>query len=935
MRCASVTTCSSASAPRSPRRCGRERRRAPAPRRRRRRRLCRDGLRAPPGRPRRRPRDARRPPQLPPVPAAALPGGDVAAGARGHLVLAAADVRRRGERRRQARGGRGPRRGGPDRHDRGRRADHGRRRRPRRRLAAELLPHAGRGGARVPALRARPRPAPALARPGGLRGRRPPAGPRRPGRAELRDRRRRAYRRRDGGRAGGPHPRHDEHGVPRPCRERGADPPRRPRPHAARAFLRQRARLRGQDPAAQGRAAAPRRRGQRHRPRPRHARRRDDDPDALRDLGRRDQGAHGRRRDRAPAGPRRPNRRRARLQRRRCPRRVGDRRHGQHPGARRRAAAAARLRRPAERRVGGRQHPARRRGQAHTPVPLPRQGHHGDDRPRRRDRRGRPAPPRAARRDRVLVLARRPRDAAQRRAQPHRRVRRVGLGLVPQGGRAAGARPQRRVADRLERRRRRRVGGARARGGGPRAVIPLASTTVDLARAQFALTSIYHFLFVPLTLGLAPLVAVMQTLWHRTGEDAWYRLTRFFGTLLLINFAIGVATGLVQEFQFGMNWSVYSAFVGNVFGAPLAIEGLAAFFLESVFLGLWIFGWDRLSPRVHLATIWLVSLGTWLSAYFILVANSFMQHPVGYKIVGGQAQLTDVWAVLTNRFALVAVAHTLLVALTTGSLVILGVASWHILRGRNAATFRKAVALALIVGLPVTAVNLAVGSGFGIVATKDQPMKISGAEALWNTEQPAGFSLFQIGGFGQSDETPKVVLQVPDLLSWLATGSFTAKVEGLNQIQQQYVKQFGPGNYIPPVRVLYWSMRVMAYLGTLMFALCAVGAWLYRRRRLEQSRWFLWSAIVSMSFPFIAATAGWLLTEVGRQPWIVQGLLRTANANSPSVSAATIAVSLAVFATLYTALGVLDFVLLRRYARIDLPETPARQDQPPVAVPSY
>src|SRR3954471_24395432 len=194
----------------------------------------------------------------------------------------------------------------------------------------------------------------------------------------------------------------------------------------------------------------------------------------------------------------------------------------------------------------------------------------------------------------------------------------------------------------------------------------LAVSATDLARVQFATTSLYHFLFVPLTLGLAPLVAVMQTLWYRTRNDAWLRLTKFFGTLLLINFAIGVATGLVQEFQFGMNWSVYSEFVGNVFGAPLAIEGLAAFFLEATFLGLWIFGWNRLSPRVHLATIWLVVLGTWLSAYFILVANSWMQRPVGYELVDGEAHLTDVWALLTNEFALRAYLHVLLVGLTTG-----------------------------------------------------------------------------------------------------------------------------------------------------------------------------------------------------------------------------------------------------------------------------
>jgi cytochrome bd ubiquinol oxidase subunit I len=450
-------------------------------------------------------------------------------------------------------------------------------------------------------------------------------------------------------------------------------------------------------------------------------------------------------------------------------------------------------------------------------------------------------------------------------------------------------------------------------------VTPLAVSTVDLARGQFATTSIYHFLFVPLTLGLAPLVAIMQTTWYRTGVDAWLRLTKFFGTLLLINFAIGVATGLVQEFQFGMNWSVYSKFVGGVFGAPLAIEGLAAFFLEATFLGLWIFGWDRLSPRLHLATIWLVTLGTWLSAYFILVANSWMQHPVGYKLVDGEAQLTDVWALLSNEFALRAYLHVLLVGLTTGSIVVLGISCWHLLRGRNVDVFRRAAALALIVAVPITLINLTVGNRFGLAVTQAQAMKIASAEALWNTEQPAGFSMFQIGGFSQDDQDPSFVIQVPRLLSYMAAGSFDAKVEGINQLQAQEEKQFGKGNYIPNVEVIYWSIRVMAYLGVLMFLVAAVGAWLYRRRTLEKARWYLWTAIVATAFPFIAATAGWVLTEMGRQPWIVQGLLKTSEANSPNVSTATIGASLGVFVVLYIVLGVVDFVLMRRYARLDPP----------------
>jgi cytochrome d ubiquinol oxidase subunit I len=457
------------------------------------------------------------------------------------------------------------------------------------------------------------------------------------------------------------------------------------------------------------------------------------------------------------------------------------------------------------------------------------------------------------------------------------------------------------------------------------------ASAVDLARIQFATTSLYHFLFVPLTLGLAPLVAVMQTLWRRSGDDAWLRLTRFFGTLMLINFAIGVATGLVQEFQFGMNWSVYSEFVGDVFGAPLAVEGLAAFFLESTFLGLWIFGWNRLPARIHLATIWLAALGTWLSAFFILVANSWMQHPVGYKIDDGRAQLTNVWDLVTNKWGLWAFGHTIFAGLTTAAIVVLGVACWHLVRGQNRELFLKAAKLALIVAVPVSAFNLWFGSNFGIVVTEQQPMKIAAAEALWNTEQPASFSLFQIGGFSEGDQTPSLDIEVPRLLSFLSTGSFKGKVEGLNQIQAQYEQQYGSGNYLPIIEASYWSMRAMAYFGTLIFLVAAVGAFLYWRQRLERSRWFLWAAVATIPLPFLASIAGWVLTELGRQPWIVQGLLRTEDANSPNVSSTMLGVSLGMFIALYGVLAVVDFVLMRRYARVDPPETGEPEE---VAVPA-
>jgi cytochrome d ubiquinol oxidase subunit I len=466
-------------------------------------------------------------------------------------------------------------------------------------------------------------------------------------------------------------------------------------------------------------------------------------------------------------------------------------------------------------------------------------------------------------------------------------------------------------------------------------VTTVAVTTVDLARTQFAMTSLYHFLFVPLTLGLAPLVAVMQTLWYRGGDEAWLRLARFFGTLMLINFAIGVATGLVQEFQFGMNWSIYSKFVGDVFGAPLAIEGLAAFFLESTFLGLWIFGWDRLSKRLHLATIWLFALGTWLSAFFIIVANSWMQRPVGSDVVDGRAELTNIWELLGNRFAIWAYIHVLLVGVTTAAVVIFGVACWHLLRGRNEELFRHAAKLALIVGVPISLVNLGVGSHLGVVITDYQPMKIAATEAQWNTCQPCAFSLFQIGGFTVDDQTPTFSIQIPHLLSLLATDSWNGEVQGMNTLQSSEEAEYGSGTYIPPVRTAYWSMRIMAYAGSLVFLVLAMCAFFYRRKTLEPKRWLLWAGVLAIPLPYVAALAGWVLSEVGRQPWIVWGLLKTADANSPSVSTDTIVFSLVVFGLLYLTLTVLNFVLLRRYARLDPPDVGGDGDEFALPAVSY
>jgi cytochrome d ubiquinol oxidase subunit I len=450
--------------------------------------------------------------------------------------------------------------------------------------------------------------------------------------------------------------------------------------------------------------------------------------------------------------------------------------------------------------------------------------------------------------------------------------------------------------------------------------------TLDLARWQFALTSVNHFFFVPVTIGLAFLTALLQTAWHRKGQPEYLRLTRFFGTLLVINVAVGVVTGLVQEFEFGMNWSSYSRLVGNIFGAPLAMEGLAAFFLESTFLGLWIFGWDRLSRRVHLLTIWLVALGTVLSAAFIMAANSWMQHPVGYHMAGGQPQLNNIWAVLTNPVFLWGYVHVLLASLVTGATVMLGVSAWQLRKGHQAELFARSARMSLVVLVPAIILAMFVGSELGVIEAKYQPMKIAAAEAQWTTCQPCSFSLFQIGG-GNNDHTPTQILAIPHLLSLLATNSWNGKVIGLTPLQNQYASKYGPGNYVPDVFIQYWSMRVMAYIAGLILLLSLWGLWLMWRRKTAWSRWFLFAATWAVVLPFLMNTAGWLLTESGRQPWVVQGLLLTKNGVSPSVSFSYLVTSLVIFVLLYIGLAVLDAVLMIRYSRRELAPAAEPEDE--------
>jgi cytochrome bd ubiquinol oxidase subunit I len=442
-----------------------------------------------------------------------------------------------------------------------------------------------------------------------------------------------------------------------------------------------------------------------------------------------------------------------------------------------------------------------------------------------------------------------------------------------------------------------------------------------LARWQFGITTVYHFLFVPLTIGTAFLTAVLQTVWLVKGEERYLRATKFWGNLFLINFALGVATGIVQEFQFGMAWSNYSRFVGDIFGAPLAIEGLLAFFLESTFLGLWIFGWDRLPRPVHTACIWIAAIGTALSAYFILAANGWMQHPVGYVLdpLRHVARLTSIWAVLGNSTAVIAFAHTITAAFLISGMLLVAGSAWHLRRGRHRDTMLPSMSVGLwatLIGGVGTALS---GDIDGKIMTDQQPMKMAAAEALYHTSQPASFSIFTIGSLNGGQEIWSI--RIPRLLSFLATGSFTGRVDGVDDVQAREAAKYGPGSYHPIIPVTYWSFRLMIGFGLLAVLIAVVGLW-YTRRRIAWAekhglgattfyRVATWAVLLGP----IGASFGWIFTETGRQPWVVYGVLQTRHANSPSVGAGTMWASLIILTLLYALLAVIEVGLMLRTAR--------------------
>ena len=470
-----------------------------------------------------------------------------------------------------------------------------------------------------------------------------------------------------------------------------------------------------------------------------------------------------------------------------------------------------------------------------------------------------------------------------------------------------------------------------------------------LARWQFGITTVYHFFFVPVTIGLSGLVALLQTVWFRTGHERWLKLTKFFGKLFLINFAMGVVTGIVQEFQFGMNWSDYSRFVGDVFGAPLALEGLLAFFLESTFLGLWIFGWDRLPKKVHLAAIWMVAFGTVLSAYFILAANSWMQNPVGfaYNEVRGRAELTDFVAVLTNPVLTVTFPHQIFACYMVGGALLTAISGWHLHRMNRArpaeipteadatgsafeptrvaedrTAFRSALRIGAVVLLLSGAGVMVSGDFQGKVMTEVQPMKMAAAEALYETEQPASFSLFTIGSLDGSEEVFSI--KIPYLLSFLGAGTLDGEVQGINALQEAYETTYGPGTYNPNIAVSYWTFRIMITMGMVAMAGGAWLLWTTRKGRDPKGRVFL-AAVMALPFlPLLGNSFGWIFTEMGRQPWLVFGLMPTAAGVSPGTTNAEVIISMTVFTLLYGALAVVEIGLLRKYIREGLPDvTPA------------
>ncbi len=427
---------------------------------------------------------------------------------------------------------------------------------------------------------------------------------------------------------------------------------------------------------------------------------------------------------------------------------------------------------------------------------------------------------------------------------------------------------------------------------------------VLLSRLQFAAATMFHFLFVPLTLGLSVLIAIMETLYVRTRDEDYLRMAKFWGKLFLINFAVGVVTGITLEFQFGTNWSRYSGYVGDIFGSLLAIEATVAFFLESTFIAVWHFGWKKFSPKFHCVSIWLVAFAGSLSAVWILIANTWMQYPVGYTIneASGRAELTDFLAVVTQPFAIIQILHTLAAAYCLAAFFVMGISAYHLLRKQNVGLFRKSFRIAVYFGL-IFSLGVALMGDFSgqQVATK-QPSKLAALESHWETRSHAPFVLFLVPD-AKNERNRYAFGTIPSGLSLLAFHSPKAVVTGLKDI---------PADERPPVAVTFFAFRIMVGLGSLFILLTGIG-WL-RRNKLEDSPWYLRIMLLAIPLPYLAAEAGWVVTEVGRQPWIVYKLMKTSQAVSP-IATAQVLPSLIAFVLVYSLLGCVAYYLIFQFAR--------------------
>ncbi|MGS1077769.1 cytochrome ubiquinol oxidase subunit I [Pseudoxanthomonas beigongshangi] len=493
-------------------------------------------------------------------------------------------------------------------------------------------------------------------------------------------------------------------------------------------------------------------------------------------------------------------------------------------------------------------------------------------------------------------------------------------------------------------------------------------TVVELSRLQFALTAMYHFLFVPLTLGLSFMVAIMESVYVMTGRDVWRRMTLFWGTLFGVNFAMGVATGIVMEFQFGTNWSYYSHYVGDIFGAPLAIEGLMAFFLEATFIGLFFFGWNRLSRVQHLAVTWLVALATNFSALWILVANGWMQNPVGavFNPETMRMEITDFMAVIFNPVAQAKFVHTVSAGYVTGAMFVMSISAFYLLRGRNADFAKRSMAVAASFGLAAALSVVVLGDESGYAIGENQKMKLAAIEAMWETEPaPAGFNAFAIPD--QETRTNHYAVHIPYVMGIIGTRSLNKEMPGILELVERAEGRIRNGivayenlqklranrgdsharymfethwrdighalllkkyredianateeeivkaafDTVPHVAPLFWSFRLMVGLGFYFIAFFAFAFWLASKHQLDKRRWFLRLAFYSLPLPWIAIEAGWLIAEYGRQPWVIDGVLPTFFAAS-GLKLHQILITLTGFVTLYTALAAVEIWLMRK-----------------------